>query len=202
MYAEGSGVHYAAMGMKIDEVIFFEEETFKGLQKGRPMKFTLIWDYAKETRRLVAVIIPLGKSHGDAKEKVKIKPPLLEYEGGGSISGSPPSAKWGSLSLRRDRPADQKEASSLLRQLVEKLKVRLEGELMNAQKECPTCHKPIEPGKEAIWTADGSRKRKKPVCQSCHEESVRGIGRGSARVGKGTGPKQADPGRSDRTYGG
>lgn len=46
---------------------------------------------------------------------------------------------------------------------------------------CPICKDSITPTNAEYWTADGSRRRKKPICKVCHESKVRGIGRGLAK---------------------
>lgn len=43
---------------------------------------------------------------------------------------------------------------------------------------CSKCKSLLTKSTTVLVTADGSGKRKNPICSSCHEHTVRGIGRG------------------------
>lgn len=65
---------------------------------------------------------------------------------------------------------------------------------------CAKCRCSVDE-KSAVWyTADGSRRRSRPVCGACNEAAVRGLGRSAIR-GRGTteaaGPRHCEGGSLD-----
>jgi len=71
-----------------------------------------------------------------------------------------------------------------------------------------TAHKCAKCGRLTIFpvwtTADGSKRRKRPICEDCHREAVRGLGRGrtGAAVDRWLEPAQREPGAAYNKYNG
>lgn len=67
---------------------------------------------------------------------------------------------------------------------------------------CGKCKCELDESNAMWWTADGSRKRVNPYCKVCHEESVKGLGIGAARINRSSVELQNEPGNQQRKYDG
>lgn len=67
---------------------------------------------------------------------------------------------------------------------------------------CHKCQVPLDAASAQWFTADGSRRRKHPLCKDCHEDTVRGVGRVSARTNRWCGKLQRPDGEAQRKYDG